>query len=160
MDIKKNKGLTLVESLISIMLMGTLMLSVSGSFFISKYSASHAKHRYIAMKTIRDHIERELRAGYDGGNSDEADYYVTVTSAAPVTITIDDRGTLDVSDDLLGTITPDPYWPDNIENTDGSQITYGVPYKIVGFVVNWREDVTNRACTERAAAYVAYHSSS
>jgi prepilin-type N-terminal cleavage/methylation domain-containing protein len=158
--LKNKHGLTLIESLVSILLLGLLMLGVSGSFFISKYSASHAKHRYIAMKILKDHMEREIRAGYDGGNDAEADYYATLTTGNPVAVTIDSRGTADASDDLVGTITPDPYYPNNVEKLDGSQISYGIPYKIIGFTVTWTEDVTSRICRERAVSYVAYHSSS
>lgn len=157
---RNNGGLTLVESLVSIFLLSMITLSVVGAFFLSKSGNLRAKHRLAAVNIIKDGMERELRAGYDGGNEDEADYYATVTSADPVNVTIDDRGTSDPSDDLIGTIAPDPYYPDNIENADGSAINYaGVPYKIVGFVVTWTEDGSQQVCSERAVCYVSYHSS-
>jgi len=115
-----------------------------------------------AMNILNLYMEQEIREvnhAYDRGSENEADYYATVTSANPVSVVIDDRGTADPSDDLTGTITPDPYHPDNIENPDGTPITYkGVPYKIVGFVVTWTEDRTQQVCTERAVCYVSFHS--
>ncbi len=147
MRIENRNGLTLVESLIAIFLLTTLLVSILGAFFISKLSASHAKHRLAAMNILREYIEQEIEAGYDGGNDAEADYYITVTSADPVTRVVDGKAF---------SIKPDPYYPDNVEG-----LVYGtVPYKIVGFVVTWAEDVTGQVCSERAVTYVTYHSSS
>lgn len=149
-----------MESLVSIMLLSMLVLAVIGAFFIAKSSTSRARHRLEAMNIVKSYIEQEIAAGYDGGSGDEADFYVTVTSAAPVNVTIDNRGTADTADDLIGSIAPDPYHPDNIENADGSQISYeGLPFKIAGFVITWTEDGSHSVCAERAVAHIAYHSS-
>jgi type II secretory pathway pseudopilin PulG len=151
----------LVESLICITLLAVLLVGILGSFVIANLASSRARHRMAAINILKEYMEREMRAGYDGGVGGEADYYETVTSSAPVGVTLDHRGTADTADDLTGTIAPDPYYPDNVENADGSQITYlGVPFKIVGFVVTWNEDVNRVSCSERAVSYVAYHSSS
>lgn len=116
LTIRNSRALTLVESLISILLLGTLLVSVLATFVVSNLSASRARHRFTAMNIIKAYIEQEVRAGYDGGSGNEADYYATVTSADAVSVTIDDRGTADTSDDLMGDIRPDPYFPYNIEN--------------------------------------------
>lgn len=153
--------MTLVESLISIALLSAIVISVLGVFFISKTTSVHAKHRMAAMNIIRRYIEQEVMMGYDGGNDAEGDYYATVTSAGGVAVTIDDRGTADASDDLNGTITPDPYYPLNIEDGSGNQLVYsGVPYKIIGFVVNWNEDLTGGASQERGITHLSYHTAS
>ncbi len=155
------KGLTLVESLISIILLSVLLVSILGAFFISRLSTVHAKHRLMAMNILQQYMEQEVRAKYDGGSDGEGDYYATLTSASPVSVTIDDRSTADTSDDLLGTLLPDPYSPDNIENADGSPISQdGVPFKIIGFIVSWTEDMTGQTVNERQVAYVAYHPTS
>lgn len=156
------KGVSLVEGLISIFLLSALIVGVLGAFFVSNLSTSIAKHRITAMSVLKDYLEREIMAGYDGGDDGEADYYATVTSATPITVTIDDRGTAgDASDDLVGTLTPTPYFPDNMQDAGGNPLVQsGVPYKIVGFVINWTEDMTGNACSERATSYVVYHSSS
>lgn len=147
----------MVESLISILLLTILIVSIIGTFLIAKTAVSRANHRITAMKYIRDYLEREVRAGYDGGSDGESDYYVSVGSADPASIVIDDRGTADTSDDLLGTIAPNPYPANEYE---GTVITYsGIDYKIVGFLVTWIEDVNNQLCAERAVAYVAEHPS-
>lgn len=158
MKSRRAKGLTLVESLVSICLLTVLLVALLSTFYTGKSSAVHAKHRMIAMNILRQYMDQEIMAGYDGGNGGEGDYYVTVTSANPVPVLIDDRGTADPADDLMGTITPDPYLPDNIENPDSTPIAYkGIPYKIIGFVVSWVEDRTNQACNERAVCYVSLH---
>lgn len=147
MRLYNRNGLTLVESLIAIFLLSTLLVSILGAFFISKLSASHAKHRLTAMNLLREFVEQEIKAGYDGGNDNEADYYLTVISADPVTRVVDGK---------TFSIRPDPYYPDNVDG-----LVYGtVPYKIVGFIVTWAEDVTGQVCSERAVTYVTYHSSS
>lgn len=157
---QSRKALTLVESLVSMLLLSVLLVSILGAFFIAQKGISRARHRYTAMKIIRQYMEREFRAGYDGGNDAEGDYYVTFSSAVPVNVTIDDRGTAGTADDLIGTIAPDPYYPDNIYDAGGGQLTYsGIPYKIAGFVVTWTEDAASLVCTERAVSYVVYHSS-
>lgn len=159
-DNQNLSGLTLVESLVSILLLGIVISGLIGSFFISKLSISRAKHRYAAVNILKNYIEQEIAGHYDGGSDNEGDYYVTVASASPVDVTIDDRVTVDPSDDLIGTVTPDPYFPGNIE-IGGNPIAYGgVPYKIVGFVINWNEDNGGPACSERLVTYVAYHSAS
>lgn len=154
-----NKGLSLIESLISIVLLSALLIGLLGAFYISKIGSSRSNHRLAAVNILKDYLEREIRAKYDGGSEDESDFYSTLISVDPVQVTIDDRGTLDTADDLFGTIRPDPYFPDNIEYSDGSPIAYcGIPYKIIGLIVEWNEDVTGTACSELAYTYVAYHS--
>ena len=154
MILSRRKGVTLVESMISILLLSTLLVSILGAFYISKLSTSRAKHRMIAMNTIRQYMEQELKAGYHEGQVD-IDYYVTVDSVTPVSVTIDDRDTAGTSDDLVGTIRPSPY-PATIQTVGTSR------YKTIGFVVEWTEDVFGsgaaQVCTERAVTNVAEHS--
>lgn len=161
MKIKNNNGITLVESLVGILLLSVLLISLLGAFFISRLTASHAKHRMVALNTLKEYLEREIQAKYDGGSGDEADFYATVSSADPVNVTIDDRSTSDTADDLIGTVTPDPYFPNNIEDSGGTPLSYyNIPYKIVGFVISWTEDYTGQVMSERGVTYVSYHSSS
>lgn len=155
------KGVTLIENLIAIVLVSTLMIGILGAFIISRLGVDRAKHRMMAMNTIRQYMEQEIRAGYLGGfgarpgGSVDTDYYLTVDSATPITFTIDDTG----SSVLEGTIKPDPYPADTYEEgTDPDSCRY----KKVGFVVEWQEKLfggpTLPTSRERAAAYVADHS--
>jgi len=153
MHLRNSKGITLIENLVAIFMVSVLLVSIMGAFFVSKMSAARAKHRMVAMNTIREYMEREIRAGYDGGSGDEGDHYVTVSSAAGNTITVDDG--------LQGSIKPDPYYPLNIEDGGGAPLVYsGIPYKVIGFLATWQEPGTGQVCTERAVTYVCYHSSS
>lgn len=143
------KGLTLVESVVSIFILTIVLIGLLSTFYVAKSTASHAKHRMAAMNILQSYIEQEARAGYDGGGGTTGNYFVTITSADPVTVIIDNN--------LNGTITADPYFSDNIKNADGSLLTYkGIPYKIIGFVVSWTER-NGQVCTERACCYVSYH---
>ena len=151
------KGMTLTENVISIVLVTTLLFCVLGAFLVSRLSEERAKHRMMAMNKIRENMEQEIKAGYLGGYAD-GDCYVSVTSASPVTFTIDDMGTTTTDDDLTGTVTPDPY--------PGVTYTIGTDpktarYKKVGFMVEWNEKfysgIAAPMSRERAVAYVAEH---
>ena len=163
------KGITLIENLIAIVLISTLMIGILGAFIISRLGVDRAKHRMMAMNTIRQYMEQEIRAGFLGGfgarqnGTVDADYYVTVDSGNPITFTIDDNGTPSTADDLTGTIMPDPYSvtdPDYIY--EEGTVPNSCRYKKVGFVVEWQEKLfggpTLPTSRERAAAYVADHS--
>lgn len=154
MHSKNSDGLTLIESLISVALLSVLLVSMLGAFFISKLSTLRARHRITAMNIIREYIEQETSAGYLGGYVD-GDFYVTVSSSNPISITLDERGTADTSDDLVGTLKPSPY-PAATATIDT------ISYKTVGFIVEWNEDVfatgASPACSERAITYVSEHS--
>src|SRR3989338_1404295 len=126
MHSKKSDGLTLIESLISIALLSVLLVSILGAFFVSKLSTLRARHRIAAMNTIREYMEQETRAGYLGGYVD-GDFYVMASSSNPISITIDDRGTADTSDDIVGTIKPSPY-PAATAAIDT------ISYKTIGFI--------------------------
>lgn len=152
-----NRGLSLVEALISIVLVSVLLMGILGAFIISRLGVDRAKHRMMAMNTVREYMEQEIKSGYLGGYVD-GDYYVTVSSSNPVTFTIDDNSTTDPADDLTGTITPDPY-PATTYTIGTSPKT--ARYKKIGFVVSWNEKLFGGSALptsyERAAAYVAEH---
>lgn len=160
-NMNNTRGLTLVESLISILLVSVLLMGILGAFVISRLAVDRAKHRMMAMNTIRQYVEQEIKAGYLGGfgaRSDstvDTDYYLTVDSGDAVVFTIDNSGL----SPLTGTIRPDPYpgEPDEEGISPNS-----CRYKKVGFVIEWREKLFGGASmpisSERAVAYVADHS--
>lgn len=154
MRLLNNKGMSLVEALISIALISALLVSILGAFVISRLGVDRAKHRMMAMNTIRQYMEIEINANYAGGGG-AGTYYCFITSDNPITFTIDDMGTSSTSDDLTGTITPEPYPGEPCEAAN----LY--PYKKIGFVVTWQEKLFGGAalpmCEERAVAYVAHH---
>jgi len=152
------KGVTLVESLVSILLVSVLLVGILGAFVISRFSVDRAKHRMLAMNTIRQYMEQEIKAGYLGGfgaradASVDTDYYLTVDSGSDISFTIDDTG----SSVLQGRLRPDPYPAETYEiGTDPNSCRY----KKIGFVVEWDEKLSGGANSrERAVAYVADHS--
>jgi type II secretory pathway pseudopilin PulG len=149
MSSTNRRGLTLVESVVSIFILTIVLIGLLSTFYVAKSTSSHAKHRMAAINILQVYIEQEVLAGYDGGGGTTGNYFVTVTSASPVAVVMDEN--------LNGAITPDPYFPDNIKSADGTLLTYkGIPYKIVGFVVSWTEK-NGQACSERACCYVSYH---
>jgi len=150
---KNRRGLTLVEALVSIVLVSALLLGIVGAFIIARLGVDRAKHRMMAMNTIRECMEQEIRAGYLGGYP-ESDYYVTFNSANAKEFAIEttQQGT------LTGTIKPDPF-PATTYTIGTSPKT--ARYKKVGFVVEWTEKLFGGASMptsrERAVAYVADH---
>ena len=153
--LRDKRGLGLVESLMSLVLLSMLLISILAAFFISRLGTLRAKHRMVAMSKVREYMEQEIRAGFLGGYVD-GDYYVTVSSASIVSITIDDNNTpLDSSDDLTGTIKPSPY--------PGSITTIGTTsYKTIGFIAEWNDKVFGTgpapSMREQAITYVSEHS--
>lgn len=157
------RGLTLVESLISIVLVSALLSGILGAFIVSRLGVDRAKHRMMAMNKIREFMEIEIKAGFLGG-WDQGGYANPIViangSGQEIRFTIEDvdGDPETTSDDLIGRIKPDPY--------PATTYTIGTApktarYKKVGFVVEWNEKLfgganmpTNR---ERAAAYVAEH---
>ncbi len=161
MDLRKNKALTLVESLVSILLLGAFLCSFLGAFFVSRLSTLRAQHRVVAMNIIREFMEREMEAGYAGDQTGDGDYYATLYSSDPLTQTPTQSFTIDGK---LYTIAPDPYFPYNAyeDYSSGKLLTYqNRNYRIVGFTVVWTEDVlgsgTGPTLSERATAYLFDH---
>lgn len=160
MRLRNRRALTLVESLVSILLLGAFLCSFLGAFFVSRLSTDRARHRVTAMNILKQYMEREIAAGFSGGEDGDGDHYVTVTSANPlseipsVPITVDSK---------VYTLKPDPYFPDNIEDpSTHTPLTYqSTPYKIVGFIVTWTEDVLGSGigpnCSERSVVYLFDH---
>lgn len=158
---KKQEGLSLIEALISMALIGALLVGILGTFIISRLGVERAKHRMMAMNKIREYMEQEIKAGYLGGfgarpgGGDDTDYYLTVDSANPVEFVIDSSGTKT----LTGTIRPDPYPAQTFEQGTDPNICR---YKKVGFLVEWNEELFGGPALpisrERTAAYVADHS--
>jgi len=139
MYLKKKSGVTLVENLIAMALLSTIVISSLGGFIVAKLGSVRAKHRMAAMSLVKEHMEKEVSAGYYFGQ------YYTFASSDPVTRTIDG---------IDYTITPAPY-PATV-SAEGS-----ASYKIVGFRVNWTETLYDQigavTCSERAVTYIARH---
>jgi len=159
--LKDKKALTLVESLVSILLLGAFISNFLGAFFISRLSTLRAQHRIVAMNIIKRYMEKEIQAGFPGGSDGDGDYYVTFGSSDPLHIKPSDTITVD---NKTYTITPDPYYPNNIQDVvTHTPLTYqNTHYKITGFVVTWTEDTLGKglgpACSERATVYLFDHS--
>jgi type II secretory pathway pseudopilin PulG len=141
------KGLTLIESLVSMFLISALLVALLGAFLISRISAVRAKNRHIAAALAREYLEQEIMAGYHDMVSPD-DGYNCISSGDPFTRSVDG---------VTFTIAPYPYDPDN-----WNMLSYGdISYKVVGFIVTWTEPLLGGAgqeCSERTVTYVALHS--
>jgi type II secretory pathway pseudopilin PulG len=160
MNLKNRRALTLVESMVSIALLGAFLCSFLGAFFVSRLSTERARHRVTAMNILKQYMEREIEAGFPGGEDGDGDHYVTVTSVDPESII---PSVLITVDNKVYTLRPDPYFRDNIEDpVTHNALTYeNTPYKIVGFVITWTEDILGSGvgptCSERSVVYLSNH---
>jgi type II secretory pathway pseudopilin PulG len=138
MRVNKKIGMTLVENLITIALLGLIVMTTIGGFVVAKMGAIRAQHRTIAMGLIREFMEREVQAGYNGGQ------YFTATPGVRI----------DPIDNTAYTIQSNP--PAAVDGIEGVR-----HYKIIGFIVQWNEPILGGAgvvpCSERAVTYVAQH---
>lgn len=89
--IKKHDGFTLIEILVSIILIPLVWFAISISLSVNAMLISQSKHRAQAVFVAQQELDR-LRT------SD----YTTLASVSNVNVTIDTRGTTTTGDDLIG----------------------------------------------------------
>jgi type II secretory pathway pseudopilin PulG len=137
---KKKTGITLMENMVTIVLLSVLVMTTIGGFIVAKTGAIRAKHRTIAMGLIKEYMEKEVLSGYYSGQ------YSTFASGTAVTTAIDG---------ITYSIMPDPY---PAGSGPGEALE---PYKIIGFRVMWDEPIYGNigsvSCSEQAGTYVARH---
>lgn len=150
MILHNKRGLTLIESLVSIALIGVLLTGVMGAFFISKTSTVHARHRMIAMDLAREFLEREISLGYYFGSYSQSTTNRWIDGITGVAYTSSPYP----STAIQFTVTPYPATP--VIAQEG-----GVSYKTVGFRVTWNEQRYGSrgvfSCSETAVTHVAQH---
>lgn len=114
-----NKGIMLLETVVAVLIAGIATGAVIGTFIVGKYATQRSKHRVAAINRISEELEQVLSTNYadiiDGTYLDN--------------IVIDDKGTADVGDDLIGLQT--------ILITEIAAGTYG--YKEVRATMAWTE---------------------
>jgi hypothetical protein len=165
-----NRGVTLMESLIGILLLSVTLIGIIGAYYLSPYAVNRSKHIAKANSILRDHMEQERAAGYTGGSliSGVLDsYYFTMplSTGGFKNVTIDDRGTTsDESDDIIGVLSCSPWSTANYQyqTSPGGDLKFdGVRYKIAGFVLSWTEKAPltgqSQAYSVRTASYVCEH---
>ena len=138
MLLRKRRGLTMIETLISIALLSGVVLSVLGAFYVSTATTIRARHRLTAMNLAREYLDREISKGVVAGNYD---------------LTADTAQTID---GITYTITRNPFpATDNVEGTGVN----AVHYYTVGFQVTWNENISGTfgtvACSERVTTHVS-----
>ncbi len=155
------RGITLVECLISIILIGTLLGCILGAFFISRSAASKTEHRLVAIALLREFMEFETRCGFDGytvrdegeqviaqyadGNNDGYfydDYYNYIKSynearghTFPSAITPGEWvGPITIGD-LQLKVKPEPYIPSGGETFGAPKVTVGTAPQICEYKI-------------------------
>lgn len=143
----KSAGLTLVENLISILLISTLLIGIMGAFFISRLCVSRAGHRMAAMGLVKEWMEKELAirgGGYGSGGYEAFN---------------PDTDSTRIIDGVTYTIARYPEVPPTLYEPSGDLT--GIPYTTLGFMVSWQENLYpaggSITCSERAVTHVARH---
>jgi prepilin-type N-terminal cleavage/methylation domain-containing protein len=112
-DLRSQKGLTLVEVMISLLLISFMSLSMLSAQTGSRHSIHMSRVHYEALETLKSVLENFKFQDYD--DIDDQDL---------LGVTISDAGTLNVADDVLGDV--------NIAVTDNGDNT-----KTVSATVTW-----------------------
>lgn len=80
----KNKGITLVETIVSILLLTISIGAMLGAFLIGKISVARAKHRISAINLARDKIEAIKGLSYAQIPSQAGSESVTIDQGTPL----------------------------------------------------------------------------
>ncbi|MFH1190551.1 MAG: prepilin-type N-terminal cleavage/methylation domain-containing protein [Candidatus Omnitrophota bacterium] len=146
---ENSSGVTLIENLISIVLISTLLIGITAAFFVSRMSAARARHRIVAAGIAKEWLEKELATrcgGYGSGGYEAFNPGTDSTRADPV-------------DNITYTVTRYPETPPTLYEPSGDLT--GIPYTTIGFKVTWQESSVlsgaSVTCNEKVVTHVARH---
>lgn len=135
--LKKDGGFTVIEIIVSMILIPLIWLAISTALSVNTMLISEYKHRAQAVFVAQGILDT-LRAGN----------YVDIVPVINQPITIDTRGTVVTTDDLLG----------NINVLLVTSAAYYSHYKKVTVSVNWDENTVGagvKNITETLATYIS-----
>ena len=140
--LKRKKGITMMESVVSILIIGIATGGILGAFIVGRYSAERAKHRIAAINAINAKLEDIMSFTFFT--------YISVveTNFPAQAIILDQRDPGDADDDLTGNMTI------TITDMDAGLGING--YKKVLVSVTWTERGWggSRVLSESAITYV------
>ncbi len=136
MGMTQRRGITIVENLVTLVLLAVIVMVTIGGFVMAKMGAVRANHKAVAMDLIREYLGKEMtpaRGPWNGG-----EYAMEET-------------TIRYIDGIKYTIVPDPCIPGDplygIKYTEGIAGIDKKDYKIIGFRVQWDEPLRGKAGT-------------
>ncbi len=122
--LKHERGLTLVEIVISLGLIVILVTSTASTVISSQFLASYAKHRVQAMYVAQTILEQKRRLPF-----------ASILSVGSTSVTLDNKGTSDSTDDFMGSY---------IFTVSNSPSVYLKPVQVT---VSWQEQITSGKVT-------------
>jgi prepilin-type N-terminal cleavage/methylation domain-containing protein len=94
---QNDDGFTLVELLVTIVVLGIVITSLAGLYYLMQITEVQSQHYDIAVRAARTEIEDLRNNGYNSLNPGDT---INFTSSLPSTLPHDKAGTVDVSQPL------------------------------------------------------------
>jgi len=136
-DLKNQKGLTLIEVLVSVVVLAIVVTPAFDAMVRGRVLVAHRGEERLALKLVERKAEQLLAAGYNSSGIDADIQSVNLDNGVHPTnksILLVSRGDNDASNDVIG----DLYWRVTpVTWSDPSGSSDDATYKIVNVVLAW-----------------------
>jgi len=103
-----DSGVSLIEVLISVIVLGIVVVPIFDSFVVGRTLTSHRGERRMALRLVERKVEQLMNAGYGAEGTDadvESTNLTAGTHPTDPSIVVNTRGDSDVNNDVLGSLT-------------------------------------------------------
>lgn len=104
---RNNSGVSLIEVLISVIVLGIVVVPIFDSFVVGRTLTSHRGERRMALRLVERKTEQLMNAGYGSAGSDanvESRNLTVGTHPTDPSIVVNTRGDADVTNDVVGSL--------------------------------------------------------
>jgi prepilin-type N-terminal cleavage/methylation domain-containing protein len=101
-------GVSLIEVLISVIVLGIVVVPIFDSFVVGRTLTSHRGERRMALRLVERKVEQLMNAGYGAAGSDATVGSTNLTPGTHPTdssIVVNTRGDADATNDVIGSLT-------------------------------------------------------
>jgi Tfp pilus assembly protein PilV len=103
-----DSGASLIEVLISVIVLGIVVVPIFDSFVVGRTLTSHRGERRMALRLVERKVEQLMNAGYGSAGTDadvESTNLAAGTHPIDPSIVVNTRGDSDVTNDVIGNLT-------------------------------------------------------
>ena len=103
-----DSGASLIEVLISVIVLGIVVVPIFDSFVVGRTLTSHRGERRMALRLVERKVEQLMNAGYGSAGTDADVESTNLTAGSHPTdpsIVVNTRGDLDATNDVIGSLT-------------------------------------------------------